>query len=501
MNWLDRTIAWLSPESAYKRLGYRQAVDSMRSYDAAGDDHLNAGWRAVNAKAESTDGMYRDTIRARSRDLERNSDILESVVLAFERNVVGGGFKLQAKTENEELNTNIESLFKLWCRPKNCDVTQQQSFSEICQMLIRRQKVDGGIIVVLRYIDDGIVPLSLQLYEVDDLDTMMPTTTTKKIVNGIEYNAYNRPIAYYLKKYDAYGNYIGTSERIDAKDVLFLFKKKRPSQLREMSELSSTLPRVRDMNQFMEAVSVKERVAALLAVLIKRVTPGGVTGPVGRGNGQSDKRNGYTGKMLTPGMMMELNPGDDVHVVQPPAQAANSAEFIRLQQRLSGSAQGISYEVAARDMSQVNYSSARQGLLEDQKTYLMQQQFLIDHFLIPVYESFLESAILVGMVSIKDFHSKKDSYLKHEWVAPGMKWIDPLKEANANRVALETNQTTLAEIAGNTGNDWREIVDQRAIEIEYMREKGVISSESSTNFEEIEKLINETEDEKRKDES
>lgn len=29
------------------------------------------------------------------------------------------------------------------------------------------------------------------------------------------------------------------------------------------------------MNQFMEAVSVKERVAALLAVLIKRVIPGG----------------------------------------------------------------------------------------------------------------------------------------------------------------------------------------------------------------------------------
>lgn len=172
-----------------------------------------------------------------------------------------------------------------------------------------------------------------------------------------------------------------------------------------MSELSSTLPRVRDMNQFMEAVSVKERVAALLAVLIKRMTPSG--GALGRGNGQPDKRTGYAGKMLSPGMMMELNPGDDVHVVQPPAQAANSAEFIRLQQRLSGSAQGISYEVAARDMSQVNYSSARQGLLEDQKTYLMQQQYLIDHFFIPVYEAFIESAVLAGKISIKDFHTKK----------------------------------------------------------------------------------------------
>lgn len=498
MNFLDRTIAWVDPERAYKRMAYRQAVIEARSYDAAGDDHLNAGWRAVNAKAETTDGMYRDTIRARSRDLERNSDILESVVLAFERNVVGGGFNLQAKTEDEELDTKIENLFKLWSRPKNCDVTQQQSFSEICQMLVRRQKVDGGIIVVMRYIDDGIVPLSLQMYEVDDLDTMIPLTENKRVVNGIEYNAYNRPVAYYLKKYDPYGNYNGTSERVDAKDVLFLFKKRRPSQLREISELSSTLPRVRDMNQFMEAVSVKERVAALLAVLIKRMVPGGGNGQF-TGRGSTDRRVGYNGKMLSPGMIMELNPGDDVHVVQPPAQAANSAEFIRLQQRLSGASQGISYEVAARDMSQVNYSSARQGLLEDQKTYLMQQQYLIDHFLIPVYEAFLESAVLSGKLSIKDYHTQKERYLQHSWIAPGMKWIDPLKEANANKIMLENNLTTLEEIAASTGKDWREMIEQRAIEIEYMTLKGVINSETGINQDEIDKLIKETDDEESDD--
>lgn len=500
MNFLDRTIAWAFPERAYKRMGYRQAVEEMRSYDAASNDHANSGWRAVNAKAEATDGIYRDTIRARGRDLERNSDVLESVIQAFERNVVGGGFRLQVKTKNEPLNEQIETLFKQWCRPKNCDVTQQQSFTEICQMIVRRQKVDGGIIVVLRYIDDGVVPLSLQIYEVDDLDTMIPNNSKARIVNGVEYNDYNRPVAYYIKKYDAYGNYVGTSERIEAQHVLFLFRKKRPSQLREISDLSSTIPRVRDMNQYMEAVSVKERVAALLAVLIKRMVPGGNNGGfAGRGTGE--KRFGYNGKMLAPGMIMELNPGDDVHVVNPPAQAANAAEFVRLQQRLSGAAQGISYEVAARDMSQVNYSSARQGLLEDQKTYLMLQQYLINHFLTPVFEAFMEASILSGKLSIKDFYTKKEEYLIHEWIAPGMKWIDPLKEANANRISLETHQTTLAEIAGGTGHDWRELIDQRAKELAYMREKGVIIDENGVNQDEIDKLIEEDEDEKSSDES
>ncbi|UTW70888.1 phage portal protein [Anaerobacillus sp. HL2] len=50
---------------------------------------------------------------------------------AFERNVVGTGFKLQAKTDDEELNAEIEKLWKEWSKPRNCDVTFKQSFSEI----------------------------------------------------------------------------------------------------------------------------------------------------------------------------------------------------------------------------------------------------------------------------------------------------------------------------------------------------------------------------------
>lgn len=460
---------------------YRATLEAMqeqeRGYDAGSDSRLNAGWRAVNANAETINRGYRDVVRARSQDLERNSDILESILLAFERNVVGTGFRLQAKTPNEELNTLIEALFKKWSRPKYCDVTQQQSFVEICQMLVRRRRVDGAAFVVKRYLKNDFLPFTLQVYEVEDLD-IARVSSTLRVVGGIEYNEFNRPVAYYIKKYDAFGNWTGQSDRIDAKDVMYMYRKKRPSQLREISELATTLPRVRDMNQYMEAVSVKERVAALLAVMIKRAIP--VNG-LGRGAAPSTKEINYQGKTLTPGMMMELNPGDDVSVVQPPAQGASAADFVRLQQRLTGSAQGISYEVAARDMSQVNYSSARQGLLEDRNTYEMEQQFFKDHFLSEVYEEFIEAAVLTGVIHIPDYFKNKEVYLKHEWIAPGMKWIDPKKEADANKVMLDNNLTTLANIAASTGQDWREIIDQRAEEMAYAKAKGVIlNAESST---------------------
>lgn len=484
MNWMDKTIAVISPRRAYERVAWRNSIgDLKRGYDAGDDKRLNQGWRAVNASADSVDKIYRDTMRARSRDLERNSDILESILLAFERNVVGNGFRLQVKTANENLNTQIEELFKEWTRPKYCDVTQQQSFAEICQMVVRRKRVDGAIILVKRYVKNGFIPFALQMYEVDDLDTMRMGGKEKRVVNGIEYNDFNRPIAYYLKVYDAYGNHTGVSERLPANEVIFLYKKKRPSQIREMTELSSTLARIRDTNQYMEAVSVKERVAALLSVFIRRAAP--TPGGIGR-QAVSGKNVEYEGKTLTPGMIMELNPGDDVSVVQPPAQGASAADFVRLQQRLTGSAQGISYEVTARDMSQVNYSSARQGLLEDQKTYSMEQESLKAHFLSDIYEEFIEAAVLAGFLNIPDFATNKAAYLKHEWVAPGMKWIDPKKEAEANRIQLATGQTTLQEIAAGMGQDWHEIIDQRAKEIEYMHQKGVMLNEKGT-IEAIEK--------------
>lgn len=459
---------------AYRREAWRKGYEEIRNYDAGTNDRLNAGWRTVNADAEQTDGLYRDTVRARARDLERNSDIQESIVGAFERNVVGTGFKLQAKTDDEDLNSEIEKLWKEWCKPRNSDITFQQSFSEMCRMAVRRKKVDGGIIFIKRYTPGGVLPFSLQIREVDDLDTMQTSKNDVRIVNGIEYNEFNRPIAYYFKSYDVHGFYSGKTDRIKAEDVIFLWHKKRPSQIREMSEMTPTITRIKDVNSYMEAVSIKERVAACLSVFITRQSP--ASGP-GFGRQSKQSASSYEGKTLSPGMIMELSPGDDVSVVSPPAQGASAADFVRLQQRLTGSGQGISYEATARDMSQVNYSSARQGLLEDQKTYQIEQQYLIDHFLTEVYETFIISAVLSGVISIKDFWSNKKDYLKHEWTPPGQKWIDPIKEANANKVSLATNQTTLAEIAAASGQDWKEVVDQRARELEYMKQKGVMQIE------------------------
>jgi len=472
-NWLDNLIAFVSPAWGYRRAAWRNAL-GVRTYDGADTGRLNAGWHAVSGTAEQADQGARDRVRVRARDLERNSDVLEAIIRAFERNVVGTGFRLQARprradgTVDQELAQRIELLWDAWQKPFNCDISSQQSFGELCRMAVRRMLVDGGMLFVKNYVGGPqMLPFQLQAREVDDLDATLGNRTANGnlLVGGVELNAYNRPVAYHLRTTSADGYWTGASERIEAQRIVFLWDKRRPSQVREMSRLAPTITRVRDITSYLEAVGVKERVAACLAVAITQQSPAGT---VGRGlstvTQSVDTDSGFYGDTITPGMIYRLAPGEDVRTITPPGSGSGAREFVALQQRLAGGGQGISYETASRDMSEVNYSSARQGRLEDQAEYDVMAQFLIDHLLDEVYREFVISAVLAGKLDAPGFWDNKPQYMDHQFMAPGMAWIDPLKEVKADAEAVRSNQDTLANLCARRGQDWREILEQRGRE-------------------------------------
>ena len=88
MNILDRLIGWINPQAGAEREAWRQALEEIRHYDAGSYGRSNANWYAINQSAETTDRYSRDVVRARARDLERNSDVMTSVISPFIRNVV-----------------------------------------------------------------------------------------------------------------------------------------------------------------------------------------------------------------------------------------------------------------------------------------------------------------------------------------------------------------------------------------------------------------------------
>lgn len=479
MGFIDNIVAAVSPKAAYEREVYKIAVEGLRSfdsYDAGSYERNNRNWHAVNESAEITDRYNRDTIRARARDLERNSDIMNSITSAWKRNIIGSGFILQAKTPDVELNKQIEKAWKKWCKKQNCDVTQTQSLNQMLRMAVNRKKIDGGILFIKRYTRDGMIPFKLQMIEVDELDITetAPKHKGNKVVGGIEYNSYNTPVGYFIKQYDINGYNINNPVYVEAKDVIFYFTKKRPSQVREISDMAPTIPRIRDVNEFITTVSVKERILACLAVFIKRMLPTqGINGGLGRETGNANgKRMSYEGKTIAPGMMKELNAGDEIQVVNPAGQSADATSYTKLEQRMISASQGLSYEATSRDMAESTYSSARQNIIEDDLTY-QEDIELIKEIIDEIYETFVISLILSGYINIPGFWEHKDEYFEHEWIKEPKPWIDPAKESSANKIALMTGQKTFKQIAAENGRDWKDQIDDMAEVLNYGNEKGI----------------------------
>lgn len=472
MNWLDNLVAWISPKAGAERAAWRATCEELRNYDAGSGARLNAGWRVGNSSAEMTDRPSRDIVRARARDLERNSDIMNSLLSANRRNIIGAGYRLQAKSPNASTNKELEKLWNKWCKARNCDVTGTQSLNQMLRMAVTRKKIDGGILFIKCYTSDGMIPFKLQMVEVDELDTMQTGTNTNgnRVIGGIEYNRYNRPVGYYIRQYGIDGFTLEEPKYVKSDDVIFYYTKRRPSQIREMSDMAPTMTRIRDTNEFMTAVSVKERIAACLSVFIKKTVP---TVGLGRNAAaENAAKHEYDGKTLTPGMIKELNAGDDVEVVNPTGQGSDATSFTKLQQRMIGAGQGLSYEATSRDMSETNYASARQGAIEDELTYQEEIEQILA-ILDEIYETFVISCYLAGKIKVRgDFFAKKDDYFEHEWIKSPKKWIDPLKESSATKTALNTGQKTFKEVAAENGRDWRQQIDDNIEVIEYAKKKG-----------------------------
>lgn len=474
LNMIDRLIGAISPKAGAERAAWRSQYEAYRgNYDAGDTGRLQSQWNSLNQSAEMTDRYDRDRVRARARDLERNSDVMGSVLRAFRRNVIGSGLQVRATTGDQDLDNGLEKLWSRWCKSRNCDVTGQQSFPQIIRMCIQRKIVDGGILILKRYTNQGILPFQLQVIEVDELDTtqIQPKKHGNKVVGGIEYNRWNRPEGFWIRQYSIDGYTQMEPIFVPAQDAIFYYTKKRPSQIREMSDLSQTLVRIKDMNEFMTAVTIKEKIAACLAVFIKRINPGG--GPPGRDRAANGTTVNYEGKRVVPGMIMEMNAGDEAQMLNPAGQGTDATSFIKTQLRMVSSANGLSYEATSRDMSETNYASARQSMIEDDLTYEEEWELLMECLLDEIYENFVISCWLAGAIAAEDFWQDKEKYLSHEWVVKPKRWIDPYKEANANGITMKTGQKTFQQISAENGRDWKKVIDEMAEAQEYAQKKGI----------------------------
>ncbi|KKM60033.1 hypothetical protein LCGC14_1545900, partial [marine sediment metagenome] len=152
--------------------------------------------------------------------------------------------------------------------------------------------------------------------------------------------------------------------------------------------------------------------------------------------------------------------------------------FIETMMRIVGVAIGLPYELLIKDFSKTNYSSARAALLEGRRMFTQWRNWLARKLCQPVYEMVLEEAFLRGMFDAKNFYELKHEYCRSIWIGGGWGWVDPVKEIEASRMAIDYGLSTLAEEAAGQGRDWEEIIEQRKKEETFIENEGVSISRS-----------------------
>lgn len=449
--------------------GYEAAVQSRKDRDFAPD-----------GKAQPIDLMSRSILRARTRDLERNSELIEAILQAINRNVIGAGMHMQARTKNERLNERIEALWKEWTYPENCDVTEQQSLTEMLSMILRRYWVDGGVLIVHCTNTNKQIPYQIQVREVDDLATGMyrDKQMDPNIIfsDGIEYTRQGKPVAYWLTGMQPDGMEELEPERIPADRVTFLWKRDRPSQFREIPRLAKSIVRTQDLEDYNAAVAFQQKTLACTSVFVE--TAEGSTNPVGRvANAGKGKRI----EQISAGSVNYMRPGETVKSLVPTGQAAEFEDFTTTQMRITAAALGLSLEGTTRNVERVNYSSARQNLIEDNKTYREIKQYLLVHLMRPLYKRFLQHCYLAGLLDHYGFEPDDPSMYEVSWLTEGMPWIDPAKESQADNLALSNNTTTLMDICARNGKDWEEVLAQREREMKELAKRGLPLTAATNN--------------------
>ncbi len=470
-NFLEKAIAFISPKWACERSMYREG---LRAYEAGDINRFNSNWTPINADTENTDKAQRDLIKARARYLEGNSDIAEAAVGAILRNVVGTGIKPQARTGNEDLNRQIEALWLEWCQPDNCDITHQQTFYELQHMLLRRKIYDGEILVKKVISKKGKFPLKLQIIKSDLLSQYLLTApkTNNIIRSGIELDDYLQPLAYWIDKKSPDGYITYDPDRVPANQILHLWTKRYPDQIRGISDLVAVIKRLKDTQDYMDAEVIAARIAACFSVFI---TQDSLPATAGRFNNMKDKE-GKQLQSIRPGMVKYLAPGEKVETANPSRSITSAKDFISIQERLSGAGMGLSYEIISRDFNQSSFSAARQGMLEDRKTFEPIQEFMNIHLCTPIYREWLDTCVMAGLLQIPDYWQHKAEYQKVDWMAPGWSWIDPEKEVKADLLAIQNGGKTMAQWCAERGYDWREQLEQLALEKATAEEMGLTLS-------------------------
>jgi lambda family phage portal protein len=305
------------------------------------------------------------------------------------------------------------------------------------------------------------LPLQIQIIEPDfcplidfDAEPRMPVGNTVRM--GIERDKRGQRVAFWFYREHPGDKPSGTIQtqqllRIPASDVIHVFEPSRPGQLRGVSNAAPVLTRLRTIGAYDDNVMTRMQLANLMVGFIKSDLP----------NGPDDGTNPLTGlpydtlgteplAKLEPGIMQELDPGQEVQWSNPPEAGTDYTPYMRTQHMGTASGVGLPYELFSGDIANVSDRTLRVVMQEFRRFAEQRQwQIIIPQMCQRVVEWFAEAALLVGEISAAEL----DDVRRVEHSPHGWQYLHPVQDVQGKQLEVEAGFRSRSSVISERGDD------------------------------------------------
>ncbi|AJI53250.1 phage portal protein [Francisella philomiragia] len=405
-----------------------------------------------------------------ARYMYANNSYVKGYIGTMKRNVIGeNGFALQMQTANNDFNNKVEKAWNTWCKAANCDTRKHSSFRDICNQVLSSLLIDGEAFIIIN-IKDKYPKLSV----IDNaLIDSSYNNESKNIINGIEVDFLGSPRAYYIKDN-------GSHKRILAENVIHIYEPVWAGQRRGISDLTSTISKLQKLDQFENsALSNAKNSAKYLGFIEKSLDPSmmEIEDDIVDDDGEAISQP-KTRVEIEDSTIAYLENSETFKSASSQYPSGEFASFNRALLHSIAAGLNISYQALTRDINGTNYSGGRTATLEDQKRYKTLQNFIVNSFVEVVFDKWAEFFCLLN----PSFTLSK-VIENAEWQCSRWSWVDPKKEADANRILNELGVKTRKEIIKEMGKDPESTIAQILKERELFADEIKKSKKSKKNKE------------------
>lgn len=501
---------------------------SNTPYDAADIYGAQMGdWRPYlwSPDGEGQQG-YRDRMVSRARDVERNDGWAKGGITKILDNVIGAQFRPISKPDYRALSyyTNnpafdavwadeyghaIDSCWRTWSEDVDhyCDAMQCLTVSQLFWVAMRHKLIDADALAVMLYRPELVGPgraryaTSIQLIDPDRLSNPQLKFDQNAMRGGVEVDDYGAPKGYWIRRAhqgdwfnaakSVHWDYLPRRTAWGRPIVVHDYDHERASQHHgSAGVLTPILQRLKMLVKYDSVELDAAIINAIFAAYVKSPydpamveealssSDGGENAEVGQ---YQDMRNDWwrdRRSVAGDAQMTHLFPGEEIGTVNAARPNSNFEPFEAAVLRHVASGMGITYEQLTADFSRTNYSSFRGATNEVLKTFNRRAKAFDTGFAMPIRAAAVEEFMDVDDIPLPagapPFEDFKAAYCKCRWLRPGRGWTNPLDEIRASVLGMQSGLSTLEdEAAEATGQDWEEIVDQRAVEIARFKARGL----------------------------